>query len=231
MKTSFTVAAAGALALLSGGCATMKHEATPVDNLPTTADAHKIAVSEGAERLEVPVPETAAAISYDTAASIETFARLYVRQGHGALVLSAPEGGANEDAARVLMQDVRMRLATAGVPYAAMASASYAAPAGKDAPIILSFGSFTAEAPDCAPLWSQDLSHEPANQPWESFGCSMQANLAAMISDPADLLGPRAEDPRDAARRARVLEAYRQGQQSHAERTNDERVQVSKAVR
>ena len=82
-----------------------------------------------------------------------------------------------------------------------------------------------------APLWSQDLAHSPDNQPWASFGCAQQANLAAMVSDPADLLGPRAEDPRDAARRARVLEAYRQGQQTHAERSGDERVQVSSAIR
>ena len=96
---------------------------------------------------------------------------------------------------------------------------------------MLTFSRFDATAPTCEPLWSQDLAHSPDNQPWNSFGCAQQANLAAMVSDPADLLGPRAEDPRDAARRARVLEAYRQGQQTHAERSADERVQVSDAVR
>ena len=90
---------------------------------------------------------------------------------------------------------------------------------------------FEAQAPECAPLWEQDLAHQSNNQPWASFGCATQANLAAMISDPADLLGPRQEDPRDAARRARVLEAYRQGQQTHANRSDDERVQVSNVAR
>jgi pilus assembly protein CpaD len=154
-----------------------------------------------------------------------------VRQGHGAVILSGPTGSANAESASLIGKDVRMRLASAGVPFAAIASSTYDGSQKAAAPIILSFTRYNAEGPTCAPLWSQDLAHASDNQPWESFGCAQQANLAAMISDPADLLGPRAEDPRDAARRARVLEAYRQGQQTHAERSNDERVQVSDAIR
>jgi pilus assembly protein CpaD len=92
------------------------------------------------------------------------------------------------------------------------------------------FMRFAAQAPECAPLYTQDLAHNASNRPYQSFGCSAQANLAAMISDPRDLMEPRVEDPRDPARRAVVLEAYRKGQQTHAERSQDERVQVSKAV-
>ncbi len=220
--------AVGAMALLASGCAT-KH-ATVEDNLPTIADRHKIAVAEASERLEVGVAAGDTALSVDEAASIETFARLYVRQGHGAVIMSTPAGSANADAAALIAQDVRLRLASSGVPFAAIAGSTYDGSADPAAPLILSFTRFSAEAPACEPLWSQDLAHSSDNQPWASFGCAQQANLAAIVSDPADLLGPRAEDPRDAARRARVLEAYRQGQQTHATRSKDERVQVSDAV-
>ena len=230
MKTPLSAKlAVSAVALLVGGCAT---QAPPDANLATIADTHRINVTPGAERLELAIANGDTAVSTDQASSIETFARLYVRQGHGALIMSSPTGGANTDAAAIVSQDVRLRLASSGVPFAAMASSTYQAEStDAAAPLILTFTRFSAEAPTCEPLWSQDLAHNPDNQPWGSFGCAQQANLAAMISDPADLLGPREEDPRDAGRRARVLEAYRQGQQTHAERSQDERVQISKAVR
>jgi pilus assembly protein CpaD len=95
---------------------------------------------------------------------------------------------------------------------------------------VLSFARFEAEAPECAPLWEQDLAHQSNNQPWASFGCATNANLAAMIEDPADLLRPRDMDPRDSNRRSTVMEAYREGAQTHAERTSDERVSISNAV-
>lgn len=221
--------AAGAAVLMSAGCMT---KPAPVDaNLTSVIDRHRIAVAEASERLELPVAAQDTVLAADSAEKVDNFARLYARQGHGVLVMSAPTGAANADAATRVAQDVRLRLAGAGVPFAAMAASTYDG-SGKDtAPIVLTFARFDATAPDCEPLWSQDLAHNPNNQPWNSFGCSAQANLAAMISDPADLLGPRKEDPRDAARRARVLEAYRQGQQTHANRSTDERVQVSDAVR
>lgn len=226
MKTSLLTGVA-ALALV-GACA---HKPPPAASAPTSADRHKIAVSESQQRLELAVAAGETTLSSDETEGVESFARLYVRQGHGALILSTPAGGANAEAASLVSRDVRMRLATAGVPYAAIASSTYNASDRPDAPIVLNFTRYSAEAPDCEPLWSQDLAHASDNQPWRSFGCSQQANLAAMISDPHDLVEPRAEDPRDAARRARVLEAYRQGTKTHADRSNDERVQVSDAVR
>jgi pilus assembly protein CpaD len=232
MKTTLSAGmkiAAGAAVLLTSAC--MTKPAPQHASLATPADRHKIDVAEAAERLEVPVAAESTALPGEGVASIETFARMYARQGHGALVVSTPTGGANAEAAARMAQDVRLRLAGAGVPFAAMAMASYDGSGQAAAPIVLTFSHFEATAPTCEPLWSQNLAYSPDNQPWNSFGCSAQANLAAMISDPADLIGPRQEDPRDAARRARVLEAYRQGQQSHAVRTDDERVQVSNVAR
>lgn len=227
MKTRLSMTVAlGALAFM-GACA---HHAPIGAETPTSADGHKIDVQEAQQRLELSVAASDSTLSAEEIGGVESFARLYVRQGHGPLVLSTPAGGANAEAAALISNDVRMRLASAGVPFAAIASSTYDGAQGA-APIVLNFTLFSAEGPECAPLYTQDLAHASDNQPWDSFGCSAQANLAAMISDPHDLLGPRAEDPRDAARRARVLEAYRQGQQTHADRSNDERVQVSNAVK
>lgn len=43
------------------------------------------------------------------------------------------------------------------------------------------------------------------------LGCVTQGNIAAMAARPSDLVKPRREQPRDAARRDAVMAAYRQG--------------------
>jgi pilus assembly protein CpaD len=130
----------------------------------------------------------------------------------------------------VLAHEARKSLVEAGVSYAAVAGSTYDAAGAADAPIIVSFARFEAHAPDCAPLWEQDLAHQSNNQPWDSFGCATHANLAALVEDPADLLRPRTSDPRDSGRRDTVMEAYREGEQTHANRSSDERATVSTAV-
>lgn len=215
-------------ATIVSACATARAPEGPPT--PSVVDAHRIAVTETAARLELPVGSEDTVLSHDDEVELKRFASRYLQQGHGDLVVSVPAGAANVEAAGRIAGHARMRLSEVGVPYAAIADASYDASARERAPIVLSFLVYQAQAPECEPLWSQDLAHNPTNQPWRSFGCATQSNLAAMLADPGDLLGPREEDPRDAVRRANVLEAYRKGTQTHADRSDEERVQVSKAV-
>ena len=50
-----------------------------------------------------------------------------------------------------------------------------------------------------------------SNIDYDNFGCATQANLAAVVANPADLLTPRASAPADQQRRAVVYENYRNG--------------------
>ncbi len=212
-----------------GACASVP----PPPDGPATAsaaDRHRIEVTQAAERLELPVSAGDTTLSSGERASLQSFASGYLRYGHGALVLSTPSGGANAESASVLAHGARMALVEAGVSYAAVAGSTYDASGQSEAPIIVSFARFEAHAPECAPLWEQDLAHQSNNQAWESFGCATQANLAAMVEDPADLLQPRDAEPRDGGRRATVMEAYRDGQSTNAQRSQDERITISNAV-
>lgn len=195
----------------------------------SAADRHRIEVTESAERIEIAVAPGDVALTPAARAGLRAFAGNYLRYGHGALVLSSPSGGPNADAASVIAHEARMSLVDAGVSYAAVAGSNYDG-SGAEAPIIVSFARFEAQAPECAPLWEQDLAHQSNNQPWASFGCATNANLAAMVEDPRDLLRPRDFDPRDSGRRDTVLEAYREGEQTHAARSADERITISNAV-
>ena len=226
MKSRLPLLVVGLSAL--GACASVPTpEGPPV---ASAADRHRIQVTEAAERVEIPVASGEATLSPGARAQVRNFASGYLRYGHGALIMSTPSNAANSDSASLLANETRMALVEAGVSYVAVAGSTYDAAGAGDAPIVLSFARFEAEAPECAPLWEQDLAHQSNNQPWASFGCATNANLAAMIEDPADLLRPRDMDPRDSNRRSTVMEAYRAGEQTHADRTNDERVSISDAV-
>jgi pilus assembly protein CpaD len=209
-------------------CATQAPPEGPNAATPTAADAHRIAVEQSGQRLDIAI--AAGALSPETREELGSFASSYLRLGHGSLVMSTPSGNANADAAAQLAQATRMALVEEGVPYSAVAGSTYDASVAPEAPLVLSFTRYEARAPDCKPLWEQDLAHQSDNQPWESFGCATQANLAALIEDPHDLLRPRDEDPRDGGRRATVMGLYRQGDVTHADRSDDERIAISNAI-
>lgn len=195
----------------------------------SAADRHEPTAAAAIQRIEIPVAPGQTELAGGERARLHAFANDYLRYGHGALVLETPSGGANAEAASVLAADTRRALAEAGVSYAAIAGSTREA--GADgAPILVSFNRYEARAPECAPLYEQDLSHQSNNQPWASFGCATNYNLAALVEDPADLDHPREAEARDSGRRDTVMEAYREGGRTHATRSNDERVAISDAV-
>jgi pilus assembly protein CpaD len=214
------------LTLSIAACATPK-QVTLNEPVPTAADLHKITVTQSGVKLELPT--TADAITPELMSQLDDFGAAYRAYGHGPLVMSTPSG-ANDGAARTA-QAARMALVDKGVPYAAISGSTYDATGRAGAPILLSFTRYEAAPPPCKPVWSENLAATFTNQVSENFGCSINANLAAMVTDPADLNGPRAVDPRDATRRDAVLDKYREGQPTGASRSEDERVTISKSVR
>jgi pilus assembly protein CpaD len=196
---------------------------------PTAADRYEPTAEQTVRRVEIPVAPGQAELGAAERAQLRSFAGEYLRYGHGPLVLETPSGASNSDAASMLAADARRTLADAGVSYAAIAGGTQDA-AGENQPILVSFSRYEARAEDCTPLWEQDIGHQSNNQPWESFGCATNFNLAAMVEDPADLDHPRGEDARDSGRRDTVMDAYRAGDQTHADRSSDERITISNAV-
>jgi pilus assembly protein CpaD len=70
-----------------------------------------------------------------------------------------------------------------------------------------------ATAPAC-PNWSKPEADEPDNTTSSNLGCATEANLAAMIVNPADLVKPKATATTDGAALAHGVELYRAGKLS-----------------
>lgn len=228
LKTGASLGAGIALGLV-GACASTPPPTAGGRALPTTADLHEITVSEVGERLDLAAPAQTGGLDAASANAIRSFVGLYRASGSGPMTVSAPRNELDSEGGRRFIELIRSEMKSAGLPASAVAVAEYEGEAG--APVTLAFSRFTAEAPQCRPLSEQDLSAVRTGDVWESFGCSMQANLAAMIADPRDLATPAALAPSDADRRAVVLGKYRAGEQTHSDRSTDERVTISDAVK
>lgn len=131
--------------------------------------------------------------------------------GNSRFVISAPAGSANEAAAMDAASDARRLMLGGGYSDASIASEAYHA-SGRDAPLRISYLRYVAEGPECGHDWSENLARTYQNTPYPDFGCSSQHNLAAMVSNPADLLGPRTMTPSDANRRGKMYEKYVKGE-------------------
>jgi len=77
---------------------------------------------------------------------------------------------------------------------------------------------YVAVSPSCGD-WSHDLANSSRNVLPPNFGCATQRNIAAMVSDPRDLLAPESIGQSDAQRRLTVLDKYRRGEATPATKT------------
>ncbi|CAA2137337.1 CpaD family pilus assembly protein [Hyphomicrobium sp. ghe19] len=127
--------------------------------------------------------------------------------GNSRVVISAPGGSANEGAAMQAADEARRLMIETGYSETSIAVEAYHAD-GRDAPLRLSYMRYVAEAPECGRDWSENLGRTYQNTPYPNFGCAGQRNLAVMVANPADLLGPRTMTSRDANRRDDMYSKY-----------------------
>jgi len=144
-------------------------------------------------------------------AQLARFAADYLDHGSGAIAVSAAASYGNAP------NDVAGRLVDLGVPEDRILIGHQDDP-GSAPGVKLTYIRYVAQTPACG-NWSANLASTNANAPQPNFGCATQHNIAAMIADPRDLVSPRPLTPADAARRLEVLEKYRKGESTVAQKT------------
>ena len=154
-------------------------------------------------------------------AALAEVAARWLQTGGGEVLIREPTKGAD---ARAVVQTglaAGARLIALGVPAAQLRRVGYDPQGQAPATVNVSFTTYEAQVPRCGRDW-ENLSTNAQNRPMQNFGCAVSANMAAQIADPADIAGPRAEDPADATRRATVIGKYQQGQPTGSEDKSSE---------
>jgi pilus assembly protein CpaD len=108
-----------------------------------------------------------------------------------------------------------------GVPKDHILVASHDAPDG-DMRVEINYVSYQAHTDKCGD-WSENLAYSADNLTPKNFGCAVQQNIAAQVSDPRDLLGPRPMEAASAVRRATVVGNYEQGKITQADKNKSDK--------
>lgn len=203
-----TLAAAGLMtaALALGACASMSGDGETPPLTPISRYA--LQVEPGLDRIALAVHDDG--LSDRQEAALQDLAARHRAEGAGVIVVQAPSG--DDPAAAGAAWAARASLEAAGVPAHMIQVAAYDAPDPR-APVLAGFEVLRARVPDC--------SHEQgpregrfSNQSSRGLGCAVNANLAAQIANPRDIVQPRDMPPAETGRAATVFANYRQGNQT-----------------
>ncbi len=198
--------------------------------VPDPAQRHPIMVTQPPASLALRVPRGAHGLTPQQRAQLIAFADRYRASdtGNSKLVILAPSGGANEVATMQAVAEIRHLLREAGFDEASIIVEAFQDARGSQPPIRVTYLRFVAEAPQCG-HWGSNLADDHLNVGIPNLGCATQANFAAMVANPADLLGPRTPTPRSGERRDQTWDKYIKGQSTVATKTTEEKVQVKGA--
>ena len=206
--------AAVAIAMTAAGCKSMnskKHtSALPLGY----EERNPITVGYQPVGIVVYADPYARGLSAQDATEVAALARQYRNTGQGVIYLQAPSGSGAESVVHASAAQIRQIFGQEGIDPSVLSVHTYRSEGGYGpVPMKLVFYRYSAEAGPCGE-WPKNLSRNPGNLEYDNFGCAAQRNLAAMVEDPRDLLGPRGDGPRDAMRRATVQDKYRKGEDS-----------------
>ena len=205
--------------LAAGSCAAPINDDTGLYDDP--AVNHPIEVQPSYHTLRLPFSAPDAGLMPDDAQRFDAFVTDFLQHGNGALSISAP-AGMDASAAIAYFGE---RLANAGVPRERILVGTHVV-AGSDGKVELGYIGYEAQTAPCGD-WSANLGYTASNRVDANFGCAVQHNIAAQVSDPRDLVAPRTMGPGDAARRAIVYDAYKNGKPSGAVQSPDQSGAVS----
>jgi pilus assembly protein CpaD len=199
-----------ALALLSG-CGQLHTDSVVVGGIPDDYRTnHPIVISEQERHVDVPVATGDRNMTHDQRVLIQGLLSTYDIAAAQPVSILVPIGAANDASASRLARQFATYAKSQGVPGNRIQVMPYQVDApNQSAPVRISFSAITAHTDKCG-RWPDDLTNNADNKHYANFGCSYQNNLAAQISNPNDLIGPRKWDPMDAEKNGEVIRQYRE---------------------
>lgn len=182
---------------------------------------HPIQLKEVPQTLDVPVGRNTTRLNKTQERTIVGFASDARTKGNGSVEIHVPSGTANESAANHVAGHIRKLVRRGGIPAHRIAIRGYSVDDTRSiAPVRLVYLAVRASVHKCG-IWPDNIAANGKNEDYSEFGCTTQANFAAMLSNPSDLLHPRATTPADGARRATVLDKYQKGEPTSSAKEED----------
>ena len=176
--------------------------------LPPTSVRNQVTVAESIERLELYPREDGMTLSARDRSAMADFLSAYGQGGNGPILIHSPkDAGAGVAAAK---SEVKMAMASVGLSGAPLRSESYPTRSGLPAPVVVSYRRLKTVLPDCGQRMI-DLRVTGRNAPTPDWGCAHTANIAAMVADPEQFLGPYPLGAPNAARRMVIYDKYIEG--------------------
>ncbi len=216
-KRFSNIAVVSVLALGVAGCAAGFNGP---EHAMTVAETHPISVDSQVVTLTIDADATTTDLSDRDKSRLRAFANAYLVNGHGPLTITAPSGYADADGHEA-SADIRQALNDAGVSWEALSGATYRTGGDAGDQLIVSYTRYVATASECG-VWSGVRARDYRNLRSPNYGCATQNNIAAMVSDPHDLIAPAAISPRDAMSTARAIDSYRTGETTSSATENIE---------
>ena len=170
------------LALTLAGCAGNDFAADNVYEPLSPSERYPIEYAKGPVTMNV--ASTAGTLQMSQVNAISGFARQSTSGGLTPITIRRPAGGGKS--ARVA-QEVAGLLVQNGVSRDMIRMSTY--PAGASAPVQVSYVKAYAQTRPCGD-WSQDATTSGSNMAMPNHGCAVQANIAAMIANPENLVAP-----------------------------------------
>ena len=201
-------------AVLMAGSCTTQFTKDP-DNFDDPAVNHPITVEPSYQSLKLSY--SPAGLDAADREKLDSFVTDYRMHGNGKNSIAVPGGPGMQQAVTALAD----RINELGVSRDRILVASAAG-----GQIEVNYISYQARSTACGD-WSEDLFYTAENRTAANLGCSNQHNLAAMVADPRDLLGPRAMDGADAVRRQTIIGNYESGKVSGAEKSDEQKTTIS----
>jgi len=201
------VAAAG----LGAGCASYDRSHYVAGAVPDDyRTRHPIVVRQSENSEDIVVSPNSRGLSYRDRAVAQTFASRFNQSGSSRMAILVPAGSPNQAAATRVAQQIVVVMAEKGISRRRISIQSYnAGQHGDAATVRLVYTGTTAEVESACGQWDEDIVETSQNRNYQNFGCATQKNLAAMVANPEDLLGPRGVSEIDATRRTNVINDWR----------------------
>lgn len=222
MKRALALLVASASAATLAACA---HGGGGAEAVPLTPVSRwSLQVEEGLDRIALAVHDSG--LSPNQRAALAALADRFAHTGGDLIRIEAPSG--DDPASGETAWQTRQMLQQFGVPANRIQVVGYHAPHPR-APVIAGFETVQARVPQCGASW-ESLTRTSTNRPQSNFGCAVNANLAAQIANPRDIVEPRGITAADAGRRTVVFDNYRAGQPTSAPQEDMVSSRVSQAV-